>query len=214
MGKTKDLTGQIFGNLTVIKQAESDKAGNSQWLCKCVCGNTKTIRGDHLKTGTSKSCGCLCCVNKKHGEAKTRLYGIYHSMRARCNNVKHKSYKDYGGRSISIYPEWEKDFLAFKEWAYNNGYKDTLSIDRIDVNGNYEPSNCRWITNKEQQRNRTDNRLLTYNNETRCAVEWAELLGIPKNIIYDRLRKGWTVERTLSVSVNNCKEKGEKLGGR
>lgn len=153
MRKLVDLTGKKFGRLTVIERSES------KWLCKCDCGNTKLVNGGHLVSGDTKSCGCLRNEQRiKHGMRNTRLYSVWHGMKERCYNTKHKHFKDYGGRGITICDKWKNDFNAFAQWALSHGYADNLTIDRIDVNGNYEPSNCRFITNAEQQKNKRNSK--------------------------------------------------------
>lgn len=159
MAKIKDLRGQRFTRLTVIDYAGQSKDRHSLWLCKCVCGNTKILQSNTLKQGLVKSCGCLnrettIQTKTKHGGHGTRLYNIWKNMKARCNNINHPRFKDYGGRGIAVCSSWLNDFSVFKEWAKQNGYKSNLTIDRIDNDGNYEPSNCRWATYKEQSQNK------------------------------------------------------------
>lgn len=133
----------------------------------------------------------------KHGGTNTRLYKIWGSMKERCYRKKHSHYKNYGGRGIKICEEW-KDFSAFQNWAYQYGYDDTLTIDRIDVDGNYEPSNCRWVTMKEQENNRRNNRVLVYKGVKYTASQLANLVGLNVSTIFYRLYKGWDIEDVVN----------------
>ena len=164
MGNFIDLKGNKYGRLIVIDRFASNSSC-LKWLCRCECGKEKIVRGSDLKNGHTKSCGCLhkeivanilseTCNANAHGKSRTRLYNIWNSMRSRCYNSKNSSFKYYGGRDITICDEWREDFQCFENWALQNGYADNLSIDRIDVEGNYEPSNCRWATPKEQANNK------------------------------------------------------------
>ena len=154
--KTIDITGNKYNMLTVIKFNHSNKKSRkSYWLCKCECGNEKVICGNSLKTGNVKSCGCLLKRgNTKHGLKHTRLYDILCGMKRRCYNPNQPCYKNYGARGIKVCDEWLNDPKAFYDWSITHGYKDDLTIDRINVNGNYEPSNCKWVSIKEQGRNK------------------------------------------------------------
>ena len=190
----KDLTGQKFGRLTVIERAENDKNGSTRWLCRCECGNEKIIEGGHLRSHKIKSCGCLLTDvlikrNYTHGMTNTRLFHIWQGIKNRCYNKNFEHYKHYGERGITTCKEWKNDFVKFYNWSMANGYKDDLTIDRINVNGNYEPSNCRWATKLQQQRNTTRLRKITYKNETHCISEWADILGLEYNTLYYRFRR-------------------------
>ena len=139
---------------------------------------------------------------KKHGKKHTRIYGIWCAMKGRCANKHHKSFKHYGGRGIKVCDEWQKDFLKFFVWANENGYADGLTIDRIDINGNYEPGNCRWVSYKQQNRNYSRNHLITFNGETLCLSDMAEKYGINKARLHHRLSHGWSIERALLVKCD------------
>ena len=156
----KNIIGERFGRLVVI--AESTERRNNQlcWICRCDCGKiTEPIMGGNLRSGHTKSCGCK---KTKHGKYNTRLYQVWHGMKKRCHCKTDQAYKNYGGRGITVCDEWKNDFSSFEKWAFANGYDETAkqgecTLDRIDVNGNYEPSNCRWVDMKTQQNNRRNN---------------------------------------------------------
>lgn len=198
-------TGQKFGRLTVVSLHHIRKHINKRqlqnkeyYLCKCECGNTAVVEKFNLGRCTN-SCGCFDLENKKkHGHYGTRIYKTWSGIKNRCLNKKNKQYKNYGGRGITICEEWKNDFMSFYNWAIQNGYKDNLTIDRIENNGNYEPSNCRFISNSAQQRNRRNNRIIEYNGEKNCMVEWADKFGISDNALYMRLYSGWSIERALT----------------
>lgn len=223
-----DLTGQKFGRLTVIKRVENDKYGTARWECKCVCGGKTITSTGHLKSGHTKSCGCYskeiakekALKNKyfyKHGlfsdKNYIRLSHILNAMKKRCYDVNNKSYFNYGKRGIVICDEWlnsESGLFNFYNWAMQNGYKDNLSIDRIDNNGNYEPSNCRWATAKQQANNKRSNHLITYDGQTYNITEWAEKKNIKPRVLLDRIRRNWTIERAFNQPIRKSPtKKGE-----
>lgn len=213
MGNVIDRTGQKFGRLEVIKRAENTRQNKSQWFCKCNCGNKNMIivSAAALVSGTTKSCGCLkkemallhlkqgnC--NRKHCMSESKLYYVWKSIKARCNNPNSKDYKHYGAKGISICTEWETSFIEFYNWAMNNGYKEGTSIDRIDVNGNYCHQNCRFVDSIVQANNRSNNHFLTHNGETHTIAEWSRITGIKYNTIIARINKlHWTIEKALST---------------
>ena len=138
----------------------------------------------------------------KDGRKNTRLYRIYYGMKARCYNPNNSQYKNYGARGINICKEWLSDYISFKTWAISNGYRDDLTIDRIDVNGNYEPSNCRWVTHYIQSNNTRRNHKVTIFNETHTLKEWADKYNISEKTVRDRLLRGWSYERAFTTPVN------------
>lgn len=164
--KPLNLSGQRFGRLIALEWVSTNKQGNSEWLCICDCGKEVIVNSQRLKSGKTKSCGCLSreLVIKrnisgfKYNARNNRLYRIYYGMKTRCYNPNESTYHRYGGRGILICNEWLNSFEAFQEWALSHGYKNNLSIDRINNDGNYEPSNCRWATAKEQANNRSINK--------------------------------------------------------
>jgi len=130
---------------------------------------------------------------------KSRLYHIWEDMKNRCYNPKNRRFKDYGGRGITVCQEWKDDYKCFYDWAMAHGYADDLTIDRDDVNGNYEPGNCKWATQKEQGNNRTNNRIIEYNGDSKTLTEWADFFGFEIHVIKNRLKRNWTVERAFTT---------------
>lgn len=212
MGRTaEDLTGQRFGRIVVESRDFSNKKA-AFWICKCDCGNSATVQSTHLRNGSTKSCGCLHAENaiksnwSTHGCSRTRLYEEWSRMKGRCRNKQNPRYPNYGGRGICVCPEWESSFEAFRDWALANGYRDDLTIERKDVNGNYCPENCCWATQKEQQNNRRNNHYITHQGKTQTIKQWAEETGFSDMAIYSRINKlGWSPERALTEPINNPK---------
>ncbi len=197
--RKQDLTGQRFGRLSVIK-FNGFENHRAMWLCLCDCGNYKVVQGKLLKSGHTKSCGCYR-IDKisKHGKYNTRLYKIYYCMMNRCYYKNDVHYKNYGGRGIAVCNEWKDDFMAFYKWAYENGYAENLTIDRIDNNKGYSPTNCQWVDMKQQARNRRSNRNYTINGETHCLMDWCDILGFNYKTIQSRLYRGWSIEKALEM---------------
>ena len=208
MSKFIDLTGKRFNKLTVLKRVPTDN-GVTRWECACDCGNTTIVRGSNLKNGSVKSCGCL--LHKKHDTSHlshTRLGGIYYGMKRRCTDPKDTAYNRYGGRGITVCNEWLISDNFFN-WALENGYKDGLTIDRIDNNKGYSPENCRWVTPKEQANNRRSCVLITYNGKTQNLMQWCKELDLDYKLIHNRLYKlKWSFEKAVSEPVDEGKHNG------
>lgn len=154
-----DLTGLQFGRLTVVGRMGSNAHRESVWRCKCVCGNESVVTRSNLRNGNTTSCGCYgkerkSAANKTHGDTGTRLYRIWKAMRTRCYNPNSPAFQYYGRRGISICEQWKRSYTSFRAWAAANGYRDELTIDRINVNKGYSPDNCRWVTMAEQNKNK------------------------------------------------------------
>ncbi len=204
MGKYVNLTGQQFGRLTVIDFKEyrkrSDGHNNGYWRCVCQCGQESIVSTSNLTSGAVKSCGCLQQEKAKeshtiHGfrsrkDKVPRLYRIWSCMKTRCYNKNRKDYKYYGGRGISVCNEWKSDFAAFRKWSLSSGYSDNLTLDRIDPDGNYCPSNCRWATAKEQGNNRRQTIFFEIDGVHKPLSQWAEDTGIPRQKLYSRWHNG------------------------
>ena len=219
MGKRVDLTGKRFGRLTVLHRAPTPpgKKGQRYWLCRCECGTEKIHPTGTLNSGAVVSCGCYHREQASklfyeqhitHGESGTRLYNIWNAMRDRCSNPNCKTYYLYGGRGIAVCEEWDKNYVAFRDWALSNGYdpqskRGECTIDRIDPDGNYCPENCRIVSQKEQCRNFRNNRLITYNGETKCLSAWAEQYGMNPRTLHDRLSYGWDIEMCLTQPLRH-----------
>lgn len=207
--KTRDISGQKFGNLTAVKFDHRDECkvgGQHYWLFLCDCGNEVVLRKNTVTSGNTKRCSC--CAAKRsaeastvHGGVGTRLYREWAGIVQRCTNPKNTSWERYGAKGVTVCNEW-RSFSAFREWAYANGYNDSLTIDRINPNGNYEPSNCRWASVREQANNKQGTLWIEYGGERLQLSYWADRLGINYHTLYDRLYlHGWSVEKALTTSV-------------
>ncbi|OAV63378.1 hypothetical protein Barb6_03776 [Bacteroidales bacterium Barb6] len=201
MRKIDDLTGKRFGRLTVVGRDFKNKWGDLSWLCRCDCGNEKSVRTGRLNSGNTASCGCLRNEKSEKHVSSQRLYRIWHNIKSRCMNKNFTCFNYYGGRGIKICDEWKDDYKAFHDWAMSNGYSENLNIDRIDNNGNYEPANCRFSTQKKQNRNTRKNVMIEHNGETKCTSEWAEMHGIEPHVFSTRIRRGWSFDRAVSKEI-------------
>ncbi len=217
--KKLDLLGQRFGRLVVTEcLGQQEKTGRRiLWKCKCDCGNEIVARSDCLRRGVTKSCGCYSRdvhseqLKKQavtHKGSNDRLYRIWSGMRSRCGNETHSSYHNYGARGIMVCEEWEHSYPAFKKWAIENGYDENAkrgdcTLDRIDVNGNYCPENCRFISNAEQCNNTRRNHLVTLNGETKTFTQWLNEIGIERSTVYGRIDRGWPIYEAFFTPVNS-----------
>ncbi len=214
MKLSTNLIGKKFGRLDVIERAGSDKWGTPYWLCRCNCKDRSKVivRSNSLKNGNTQSCGCF---NKeiitKHGHnsknGKSKVYETWAQIIQRCNNPKNKRYKDYGGREINVCQQW----LRFENFLEDMGDPPTEnhSIDRINNNKGYYKENCRWITPKEQARNRRDNLFIQHNGKTKLLIELCEKYSIPYRTVWDRIYKNnWSVDKALITPVKKYKRKG------
>lgn len=218
MSKFLDLTGKKFGKLLVIKRDKNYIApcGSiiAQWLCKCDCGNKTVVSTRKLKSGNTKSCGCyhkekLKKMLTKHGFRHNKLYFIWLAIKSRCYNPKNIGYKNYGGRGIKVCDEWldkENGSTNFIKWALKNGYKNGLTIDRIDVNGDYYPENCRWTSMVEQSNNRRNNHFITIENETKTLTQWLKKYKISRTQFYWRKKHGMNEIEALIIPSFKKKE--------
>lgn len=200
----------VFGRLTVIAEAP-DRVSESgrrekMVLCRCSCGNEVVKRIRVLKSENTRSCGCLRSElsaersrvsEKTNCSSYSRIRDIWKHMQDRCDNMNNKSYKNYGAKGITVFEEW-RNFKIFFDWALLNGYRDDLTIDRIDSTKNYCPENCRWSDRKTQNNNTSRNHLLTYNGKTQSIALWADEVNLPYSTLKSRIDKhGWDVERAL-----------------
>lgn len=200
MGAPLQLAGKTFSRLTVIEPTKDrDPEGLIVWLCKCSCGNTVNISGRSVAQGRTKSCGCLHLdavkeagkLRATHGRSKDRVYLIWWGMLRRCRS---KNNQGYGGRGITVCERWHK----FENFLSDMGEPTSgLSIDRIDVNGNYEPSNCRWATNETQSNNMRTNKFIAHNGESLTLAQWSRKTGINRQTLYWRARQNWPPEKIL-----------------
>lgn len=195
-----ELLGKKFNRLTVIKFAYNKNKRN-YWECKCDCGNTTFVTTSKLTTLWTKSCGC---ARKTHGFTSggktSRIYQTWSDMKLRCSSENSKIYKYYGGRGITVCNDWLK-FENFYNWAISSGYTDKLTIERLNVNGDYEPKNCTWVTQKIQMRNRRCSVFLMFDGENKTIAEWSEIKNISQKTLGERIKRGWSVCDVLNKPV-------------
>jgi hypothetical protein len=177
----------------------------ARWLCECSCGGTTIAFTGNLRRGHTQSCGCLQMertgnANRRHGESKQRISRIWSSMKARCTNPTVKCYPRYGGRGIKVCEEWDS-YENFRDWALLNGYKDGLTVDRINNDGDYEPGNCRWTTKKEQSNNMRSNVRISFGGEEMTVAQWSRKMGFKDKTLHWRLKSGWSIEKAITTKV-------------
>jgi len=213
-----DLTGHKYGRLTVLEMAPRVKGKGVEWVCRCDCGKEAVVLSNSLRRGNTKSCGCLFTEmlvkrNTKHGHArrdnKTRLYGIWVRMRQRCSDSNSSDYERYGGRGIKVCDEWN-DFGNFHDWAHANGYKKHLTIERINNDGDYEPTNCKWVAPEKQARNKRNNRFIEFRGQKKTLAEWSEITGIDSSLLRYRLKR-WSVEEALTTGIREDRYEDYKI---
>lgn len=198
----KNYIGKKYGKLTIVDVIFTSKGKSPIAHCKCDCGKDHDANLYDILFGKTKSCGCYSIEkiierSTKHGDARERLYCIYIGMKKRCYNPNNNAYKYYGGRGIKICDEWLENYLNFKSWALNNGYTEKLTIDRIDVNGDYEPSNCRWVTMKVQANNKTDSVYIDYNGKSQTLRQWCDELNLDYKLMVERFYSPYWKDKTI-----------------
>lgn len=195
--------GARYGRLAVIRPVKNEPGRHV--LCRCTCGATTVVRFANLLRGNTKSCGCLKrdMASERlttHGQSGTKLHYVWIDMRQRCENENSDRFELYGERGISVCDEWQ-DFESFRAWALANGYQEGLTIDRIDVNGNYTPANCRWVTQVVQCNNTRRNKMLTHNGKTMSMADWSRYYNLNYHTLRSRLRIGWSVKKALETPM-------------
>jgi len=217
MSKQINHTDKQYGALVAISRSAKPttvKGREAYWLCQCQCGNQVVVKGTALTRGTTKSCGCISRDLRMsswntHGLARgntQKLYNVWKNMMSRCYNTKNKGFRKYGERGISVCLDWH-DVKVFVSWATQNGYAEGLQIDRMDNDGNYEPTNCRFVTNRMNCRNTRTNKPLTISGETKCIAEWSEdrRCVVGEDTLRARIRLGWSNEAALlTPSTSSC----------
>lgn len=223
IGRFQDLSGMKFGRLQPLYRTDGyiDSQGRRRfkWVCRCDCGNVVEVRPDKLTSGSTQSCGCLQreiatkqgYMSRQHGcssdTLRERIYNIWTSMKERCLNPNDDAYPDYGGRGVEVYARW-MSFPDFLEWAVENGYKEDLTIDRTDVNGDYTPGNCRWATMKQQANNKRTNRRIADGGVVHTLSQWSDLTGIRAGTIASRLDRGWDTYDALTKTTKGGRHAG------
>ena len=199
--------GQRFGKWTILKDVASGSSNSTgRYLCECDCGTVREVASYSLRMGLSSSCRCHMTGNTRHGLCRHPLFRVWGGMKERCYRPSSNSFQYYGAKGIAVCDAWRIDFRSFYRWAVTHGYRRGLTIERIDNDGNYEPSNCRWATTKEQARNCRRNHLVTYQGKTLPIVVWCDELGLKYDVIKQRLTKlKWTPKRAFTTPVRTLR---------
>lgn len=208
--KVKDLTGMEFGRLTVLSMSDEKQGKKYKWLCQCSCGNLTIKAGADMKKGNTKSCGCLAKELSptwaiKHGMSSTKEYAAWAAMIDRCNREGNEYFSKYGGRGVEVCEDWLNNFEAFM-LDMGKAPTKTHSLERIDNDGNYEPSNCKWGTKQEQSQNRSNTVWIEYNGETKCLAEWARTIGVSSATFRHRVLK-FGIELAMTMSLGRWSNK-------
>lgn len=216
MGKIKNIEGQRFGRLRVLFYVGQNKSKQAMWVAVCDCGGTVICDTHSLIRGNTKSCGCITEAFMKykkpaitHGSCDHPVYNTWCNIRSRCYNKSNPKYPRYGGRGIKVCDEWQ-DFATFKDWALSHGYEQGLSIDRIDNDRDYCPENCRFVNNKIQSNNRSNNHYVEYNGKTQTISQWAEEYGLQYFQLQSRLKYGWSFEKALTTPIDKIRSERRK----
>ena len=208
--KILDIKGKRFGRLIAIERVKN-VGKKVSWKCLCDCGQETNVLTTNLTSNRIKSCGCLKNQklierSTKHNQRHTKLYEVWKTMKQRCYNPNNKGYKNWGGRGIVVCDEWKNNYQAFYEWSMNNGYKEGLSIDRINNDGNYAPSNCRWSDKITQCNNTRQNKYFIINGVSKTIHQWCIEYNVPVNRVRQRLyKRHWNIEKALTTPVKTSK---------
>lgn len=202
----KNMIGLKYNRLQAVELSHFEDNFGAIWKFKCDCGNFITTKGAYVRSGDTKSCGCLHLevqskrirCNQTHGLSGHRLYNLHGMMLTRCSNIKNKDYHRYGGRGITVCDEW-KDIKTFIEWANSSGYSPGLTIERKNYNGNYCPENCTWIPNCMQGKNTSTQHIITFNGKSMDRADWSRETGIPQSTLFNREKAGWSIKRMLTT---------------
>lgn len=222
MPRKLDLEGKRVGMLTVVEYVGNNKGGRALWLCECDCGNKCILPSTTLAHGIKTHCGCQTkrlqseATKKRliergitpHGDSNSRLYRVFIGMVDRCEREGHVQYANYGGRGVKVCEEWRHDYSAFREWALANGYDEgaahgDCTIDRIDPNGDYSPTNCRFVDMRTQQNNKRNNRLVTMDGKTQSVTQWCRELGLNPKTVNSRIHMGWEPVDALTKPIHH-----------